>query len=200
VNDRYSAVPVTVGPKYCTSDTRPPHPKIGDYIEETDTTRRFVFTGEAWTELLADPTEAWRAALGQSTSAQLRQTQRDLAASQADLTRVQTKLDALTVLNAELKAEAANWREVAERYIARTDEQARALAAANHRNRILAAENEAALRRLNEQRDWQVADRDTGITCTSCAGPIVRGQAFQPLADAKGFFAHVACPPPEEKP
>ena len=163
---------------------------------------------------MADPsTETWRATLGQSTSAQLRrrtaevceltavllETRKSLAASQADLTRVEAKRDALAVLNAELKAEAANWREIAERYLARTDEQGHALSAANRRNRILTAENEAALRRLNEQRSWQAADRDTGIVCSSCAGPIVRGQAFHPLADAKGFFAHVACPLSEEK-
>jgi len=164
---------------------------------------------------VADPsTETWRATLGQSTSAQLRrrtaevceltavllETRKSLAASQADLTRVEAERDALAVLNAELKAEAANWREIAERYLARTDEQGHALSAANRRNRILTAENEAALRRLNEQRSWQAADRDTGLVCSSCAGPIVRGQAFQPLADAKGFFAHVACPLSEEKP
>jgi len=163
---------------------------------------------------VADPsTETWRATLGQSTSAQLRrrtaevceltavllETRKSLAASQADLTRVEAERDALAVLNAELKAEAANWREIAERYLARTDEQGHALSAANRRNRILTAENEAALRRLNEQRSWQAADRDTGIVCSSCAGPIVRGQAFHPLADAKGFFAHVACPLSEEK-
>ena len=164
---------------------------------------------------MADPSvETWRATLGQSTSAQLRrrtaevceltavllETRQSLAASQADLTRVEAKCDALAVLNAELRAEAANWREIAERYLARTDEQGHALSAANRRNRILTAENEAALRRLNEQRSWQAADRDTGIVCSSCAGPIVRGQAFHPLADAKGFFAHVACPLSEEKP
>ena len=163
---------------------------------------------------MSDPSvETWRATLGQSTSAQLRrrtaevceltalllETRQSLAASRAGLTRVESERDALAVLNAELKAEAANWREIAERYLARTDEQGHALAAANHRNRILTAKNEAALRRLNEQRSWQAADRDTGIVCSSCAGPIVRGQAFHPLADAKGFFAHVACPLSEEK-
>jgi hypothetical protein len=52
-----------------------------------------------------DPsTETWRAALGQSTSAQLRQTQAALAASQADLTRVEAERDAMALLNAELKA------------------------------------------------------------------------------------------------
>jgi outer membrane protein TolC len=85
---------------------------------------------------VSDPsTETWRAALGQSTSAQLRQTQAALAASQADLTRVErerndlagelhilknsesaalaaveAERDALALLNAELKAEAAHWR------------------------------------------------------------------------------------------
>ena len=162
---------------------------------------------------MADPSvETWRATLGQSTSAQLRrrtaevceltavllETRQSLAASQADLTRVESERDALAVLNAELRAEAANWREIAERYLARTDEQGHALAAANHRNRILTAKNEAALRRLNEQRSWQVAQRSIGIACTSCTRPIVRGQAFQPLADAKGFFVHVACPLSEE--
>jgi outer membrane protein TolC len=42
---------------------------------------------------VSDPsTETWRAAVGQSTSAQLRQTQAALAASQADLTRVEAEL------------------------------------------------------------------------------------------------------------
>jgi septal ring factor EnvC (AmiA/AmiB activator) len=42
---------------------------------------------------VTDPTETWRAALGQSTSAQLRQTQRDLAASQEDLSSVEAERD-----------------------------------------------------------------------------------------------------------
>jgi hypothetical protein len=78
----------------------------------------------------------WRAALGQSTSAQLRQTQAALAASQADLTAA--------------KAENADWRATAERYLAAQEELARELATARYQNRILTAENEAALRRLNE--------------------------------------------------
>jgi hypothetical protein len=47
--------------------------------------------------MVRDPSvETWRSTLGQSTSARLRQTQRDLAASQADLTRVEAELhDAL---------------------------------------------------------------------------------------------------------
>jgi hypothetical protein len=48
---------------------------------------------------VSDPsTESWRAALGQSTSAQLRQTQAALAASQADLTAAEAERDALAVL------------------------------------------------------------------------------------------------------
>jgi hypothetical protein len=101
---------------------------------------------------VADPsTETWRAALGQSTSAQLRQTQAALHASQQDLTAMQARHDAWAVLNAELKAEATHWRAIAWRHLARLDETARALATANHRNRILTAENEAALRALNEK-------------------------------------------------
>ena len=114
---------------------------------------------------MSDPsTEIWRATLGQSTSAQLRrrtaevceltavllETRQALAASQADLTRMESERDALAVLNAELKAEAVHWRESAVRHLTALDETARALAAAHHRNRILTAENEAALRRLNE--------------------------------------------------
>jgi hypothetical protein len=54
---------------------------------------------------VSDPsTETWRATLGASTSAQLRQTQAALAASQADLSRVEAERDALALLNAELKA------------------------------------------------------------------------------------------------
>jgi cell division protein FtsB len=93
----------------------------------------------------------WRAALGQSTSAQLRQTQRDLAASQADLTAMQAERDALAVLNAKLKAEATEMRGQAEHWLTKLRETAYDLAKANHRNRILTAENEAALRALNEK-------------------------------------------------
>jgi hypothetical protein len=88
--------------------------------------------------MVSDPSvETWRAALGQSTSAQLRQTQRDLAASQADLTAAE--------------AENADWRATAERYLEAQEQLARELATARYQNRILTAENEAALRRLNEK-------------------------------------------------
>jgi hypothetical protein len=87
---------------------------------------------------VADPsTETWRATLGQSTSAKLRQTQAALAASQADLTAA--------------KAENADWRAIAERSLAAQEQLARELATARYQNRILTAENEAALRRLNEK-------------------------------------------------
>lgn len=42
-------------------------------------------------------------------------------------------------------------------------------------------------------RDWAVADRDVG-PCAACDRPIVRGQAFMPLADAKGYWTHLYCP------
>jgi chromosome segregation ATPase len=46
-------------------------------------------------------------------------------------------------------------------------------------------------------RSWQVAKQDTGHACSLCSQPIVRGQAFQPLADAKGYFSHCFCPDKE---
>jgi hypothetical protein len=76
----------------------------------------------------ADPTETWRAtfaASGQYTSAQLRETQKALAASQADLTAA--------------KAENADWRAAAERYLEAQEQLARELATARYRNRILTA-------------------------------------------------------------
>jgi hypothetical protein len=141
----------------------------------------------------ADPTETWRAALaldGQSTSAQLREAQAALAASQQDLSAMQAQRD-------EARAEAAEMRAQRNRLAERLDHVGRELAAANHAKRRVNAELDSALSRLNEQRSWQVARQDTGITCSSCSGPIVRGQAFQPLADAKGFFSHCACPDKE---
>jgi chromosome segregation ATPase len=52
----------------------------------------------------------WRAAIGQSTSAQLRDTQAALFASQADLTRAKDELAEATQLNTELRAEADELR------------------------------------------------------------------------------------------
>jgi chromosome segregation ATPase len=126
---------------------------------------------------VADPsTETWRAtfaASGQSQSARLRRAEQErdeavsktervrgfwqecsrhrdeiqkaLAASQADLTAMEAERDRLAVLNAELKADA-------ERYLSTLTEVARDLATARYQNRILTAENEAALHRLNEMR------------------------------------------------
>jgi len=107
---------------------------------------------ETWRATFAarEVTNSWDTA---STSAQLRETQAALAASQADLTAMQADRDALAVLNAELKDEAAEMRRQAQNWLAKLEETARALATANHRNRVLAAENEAALRRLNELRE-----------------------------------------------
>jgi hypothetical protein len=97
--------------------------------------------------------------------------QKGLHASQADLTSMEAKRDqaiengtawqleydracaerdALAVLNAELKAEAFEMRAAAERAVEREQYARRELATANRQNRILTAENEAALRRLNE--------------------------------------------------
>jgi hypothetical protein len=53
----------------------------------------------------ADPTETWRAALDQSTSAQLRDSQRALYASQQDLTAMQAQRDEARAEVRRLEAE-----------------------------------------------------------------------------------------------
>jgi chromosome segregation ATPase len=58
----------------------------------------------------------------------------------------------------------------------------------------------AELDELRDGRLWQVAAESVGAACASCTQPIVRGQAFQPLADAKGYFAHAMCPDLKETP
>ncbi len=106
---------------------------------------------------MADPsTTEWRAALAHSTvtnswdtastAAQLREAQAALAASQADLTAMQQRYE-------EARAEAREMRAQADHWLTKLRETAAELAAARHRNRILTAENESALRRLNEQRN-----------------------------------------------
>jgi predicted nucleic acid-binding Zn-ribbon protein len=109
----------------------------------------------------SDPTETWRAALGQSTSAQLRQTQAALAASQADLTRMEAELhDALRraadleQVREELRiARFGNERDLADiqDLTSERDALVKALATANHQNRLLTAELGSALRRLNDK-------------------------------------------------
>jgi hypothetical protein len=121
--------------------------------------------------MVSDPTEIWRAAmndfaksvdeafnqlgpppaLGQSTSAQLRQTQAALHASQQDLTAMQAERGRPG--RAQRRAEGRGHRDAqAGRALAhQAPGDAYDLAKANHRNRILTAENEAALRALNEK-------------------------------------------------
>jgi len=141
-----------------------------------------------------DPsTETWRAALGQSTSKQLRETQAALAASQADLTAMQAKHDALTLLNAELKAEATEMRSQAEHWLTKLREAAQDLARETH---CLAQER-------TRREWWQDAAKAAGVAggCFRCGGPILPGQDVEPQTDTtKGSYAHVACPDPQENP
>lgn len=160
---------------------------------------------------------------------ELQRTQAALAASQADLTRVEAERDQfrsnylrdaarLDQLDSDLvdmeldladaRAELASLRPL-RAYVA-TLERALSIADAAHdrtRTELRKLRGDTETMRIQlagvvqfacayqaAEPSWQVADRDTGIACSSCTGPIVRGQAFQPLADAKGFFSHVACP------
>jgi peptidoglycan hydrolase CwlO-like protein len=103
---------------------------------------------------VSDPsTESWRATLGQSTSAQLRETQTAFEDTLEDLLRTQKALAASQADLTAAKAESADWRATAERYLAAQEQLARELATARYRNRILTAEHGAALRRLNEKEE-----------------------------------------------
>lgn len=100
---------------------------------------------------MSDPsTDTWHETMGLSTSAQLRQTQTALSASQADLTAMQRQRDEAREMYAEASNEARVMREAAEQYLEALTKTGADLARVRWRNRILAAENEAARCRLNE--------------------------------------------------
>lgn len=132
---------------------------------------------------LTDPTETWRAsfaASGQSTSAQLRQTQEALAASQADLTAMQAQRDEfrdnyirdaarldqasddlarIEIERDDACAEAREWRAIAEQYLSQRDDALHdlahakfALSMAHTRLDHWKEQAETALGRLNELR------------------------------------------------
>jgi len=170
-----------------------------------------------------DPaTQEWRQTLGESTSAQLRRTQQALAASQADLTRVEAERDALTLLLAEARRELADtkpcsWRGLAEQLLRERADAARSgwIVARDGGRPCVFCDQEIRrgqayelvpggglddLRHVHCDNEpaWAVADR-LGVTCEACKEPIVRGQAFKPLPAAKGSLVHVICPA-EEKP
>lgn len=119
------------------------------------------------------------AASGQSTSAQLRRAEEErddavskaermrgfwqecsrhrdeikkaLAASQADLSTMQQQRDEAREMYAEASNEARVMRKAAEQYLEALAKTEADLATARYQNRRLTAENEAALRRLNEK-------------------------------------------------
>lgn len=163
--------------------------------------------------MTTDPRDAARDIVGQinayvasggtlSTSAQLRQTQQALAASQADLTRVERQLgdaerdrhralaerdEALEVRNAAIDSfvriqggldraeavdEAARWRK---RYAVQVDS--------------LMGELEQL-----RNRPWIVA-RDAGRDCSACDHGIRRGEAYEPVPGGDpDTLRHIHCP------
>lgn len=147
------------------------------------------------------------------TSAQLRQTQAALAASQQDLTTARAAIDNVETYRKiaaeqcdraeaerdDAKATARRWRD---RFNEANEAEEAALEQAGryrHRLDLARAELSSARQELDTYRDgrlWQVAQRPVA-PCSSCSQPILRGQAFQPLADAKGFFSHCFCPDKE---
>lgn len=191
-----------------------------------------------------DPsTETWREAVGKSTSAKLRETQAALAASQADLTRMEAERDealakadrlracwwacshnrdeitadrdAISLIADQLRAELTEAQQELTRLRGDCAYKPLAVTAIQERDRAHAAHEatyadwEATHARLRDanadrgrlqallddaifSRDWAVADKPVG-PCAACSRPIVRGQAYRPLADAKGYFVHVLC-------
>jgi hypothetical protein len=134
-----------------------------------------TYEGEGWSTAQSNQTL--------STSAQLRQAQAALAASQADLSRVEGELDMAH------KALA-----ICERSM---DQISAARSAAEKERDLARAELASARQELDTYRDgrlWQVAQQDTGHTCAACSQPITCGQAFQPLADIDGHYSHAYCP------
>lgn len=113
---------------------------------------------------MTDPsTETWRAALAhttvtnssvsQSTSARLRETQAALAASQQDLTRARGRVvDLLYIIDAFQVESGADRNASYATGIEAVRKLRQDLAEARQQNRVLTAENESTLRRLNEVR------------------------------------------------
>lgn len=66
LNDNFDKIDANVGHFVCTSATRPGTPFQGQLIFETDTTRRYMWTGTKW--LLTHPLMVWKAASENVTS------------------------------------------------------------------------------------------------------------------------------------
>jgi hypothetical protein len=128
----------------------------------------------------------------------LRQTQADLAASQADLTSVERERDEAAALNRQL-AEQLDWqREVVAMLRKNEEVRAQVIRKRNRERDLLRAELASARQELERHRRvpitaWAVADRYTH-DCTTCHWAIDVGQAYRPLPGADGLFAHVICP------
>lgn len=145
--------------------------------------------------MTGDPaTQEWRQALGESTSSALRRAQAALAASQADLTRVEAAFN----LAEELRVKA-----VKERDEALADRDAVSLIADRLRAELTEMQKPCAWRGLAEElmrdRTGQIyVARGPSGTCVLCGGDIIRGQAVESVAgQTKPQFAHAVCPAKE---
>lgn len=135
--------------------------------------------------------------------------QKAFAASQGDLSRMEEyrntlerKLSDADTAHDRTRAELASARQELQTLRARDNDGQRAARLIldalgvdpdDDHPLMAARQMRAELDELRDGRLWQVASQDHGVPCASCSQPIVRGQAFQPLADAKGHFAHVYC-------
>jgi septal ring factor EnvC (AmiA/AmiB activator) len=110
-----------------------------------------------------------------STSAQLREAQTALAASQADLTRVEKERDELGATLAVRTGQLKGSLEMLD--LARAE-----LASA-----------QAELERLRAARQWAVA-RDGGRYCECCEQEVKRGHAYDVQPGTGGLIQHIYCP------
>jgi hypothetical protein len=145
-----------------------------------------------------------------STSAQLRETQAALAASQADLTAMERERDEAREDAASVRRSLDHANGHREAFLRQRDEAIAELASARteleqlrREVRILgwqlaAVVEFASAYQPNAERGWAVAivhDKP----CATCKQDITCGQAYARLPGAKGSV-HVVCPPPEDPP
>lgn len=191
-------------PMHVTSATRPAfnRARVGDIIEETDTGRRYVYSGPTanWV-LLTDPAE--------STSARLRRVEQERDEALHDLDHATFQLDMEKTRVAhwrgeQQKAEAELTSAQQELALHRQHQQCawRDLAetAVRERQMVRAQLDDAIVSWAGQVQAWaerrvDVARQDYGLTCLLCDGPIVRGQAVEPGTTEPGW-KHVFCPDP----
>lgn len=136
---------------------------------------------------------------------ELAETQRALAASQADRSRADQLIRAITEERAVEIRELGQARQEIP-YLRGELDRARVQIDAGRELIDQLIADRAGLRKELEQaraqvlsnRSWLVARNDDGLSCFDCTGPIGRGQAVEPIpGTTHGSWRHVHCPAKE---